>query len=64
MIADPDADVDPIHERLDELTEDLGAEDSGLPHDTWPLYGSLIMSLRHIIVTVDDVASARSDEQD
>lgn len=39
VIADPDADVDPIHERLDELTEDLGAEDSGLPHDTWPLYG-------------------------
>ena len=26
----------------------------------WPTYGALISSLRHIVVIVDDVASAQS----
>ncbi|SMX75063.1 hypothetical protein BAURA86_00579 [Brevibacterium aurantiacum] len=57
-IADPDADVEPIGERLDRLSSGLAHE--GLPRESWPLYGSLITSMRHIAVIVDDVASDRS----
>lgn len=57
-IADPDREVAPLHEDLTSLSVDM-AEDKGLPRDSWPTYGSLISSLRHIVVVVDDVASAR-----
>jgi hypothetical protein len=57
-VADPDADVEPIHARLDELSTRLAQGE--LPSRSWPLYGALITSLRHIAVIVDDVASARS----
>lgn len=58
VIADPDAEVGPICDRLDELASDL-AEDGALPHRAWPLYGALITSVRHIAVIVDDVATAQ-----
>ncbi|MCF2573208.1 FUSC family protein [Brevibacterium sp. UCMA 11754] len=58
-IADPDAEVEPIYQRLEELSVRM-AEDKGLPERSWPLYGSLIASMQHIAVIVDDVASARS----
>src|SRR5699024_6808456 len=54
-VADPDADVEPIHARLDELSTRLTQGE--LPSRSWPLYGALITSLRHIAVIVDDVAS-------
>ncbi|PFG30641.1 aromatic acid exporter family member 1 [Paramicrobacterium agarici] len=57
-IADPDADVEPIADRLAELTAAL-SDDHSLPTSTWPIYGSLISSLNHIVTIVDDVASAR-----
>lgn len=56
-IADPDGDVAPVHDRLVELSVDLSGE---LPPRSWPLYGSLIASMEHIAVVVDDVASARA----
>ena len=57
-IADPDSEVEPVFDRLEQLSADI-SQDQTLPTTTWPLYGSLITSLRHIVVIVDDVASAR-----
>lgn len=57
-IADPDAAVEPVHDRLTALSESM-SEDRDLPRSAWPVYGSLITSLRHIAVIVDDVASSR-----
>ena len=57
-IADPDGEVEPIADRLDALGDDLSAHGI-LGGSSWPLYGSLLVSLRHIAVIVDDVASAR-----
>lgn len=57
-IADPDAAVEPIRDRLSELSAELSG-DAELPPRSWPLYGSLITSMQHIAVIVDDVASAR-----
>nr|WP_218221403.1 aromatic acid exporter family protein [Nesterenkonia sp. Act20] len=58
-IADPDREVAPLHERLTSLSTQL-SEGHGLPSQSWPMYGSLIASVRHIVVVVDDVASARA----
>lgn len=57
-IADPDAEVASMRENLSALSSEM-AEGEGLPGSSWPLYGSLIASVRHIVVVVDDVASAR-----
>lgn len=57
-IADPDRSVAPLHEDVTALSAEM-AEARGLPSDSWPTYGSLIESIRHIVVVVDDVASAR-----
>lgn len=57
-IADPDAEVEPIFDRLEELATKM-SDETALPETSWPLYGSLIASMRHITVIVDDVASAR-----
>lgn len=57
-IADPDAEVDPIRERLDDLARSMSSA-ADLPPTTWPLYGSLITSMIHIATLIDDVASAR-----
>ena len=61
-IADPDAEVAPIYDRLTDLSENLSG-DQDLTQISWPLYGSLITSVRHIVVIVDDVASAREARQ-
>ncbi|MEH6380327.1 MAG: hypothetical protein V7768_01220, partial [Dietzia cercidiphylli] len=58
-IADPHAEIDSIHDRLIGLTHAM-AEDDRLPRDSWPVYGSLLTSMFHIAVLIDDVASARS----
>lgn len=57
-VGDPDADVEPIYRRLDSLASRMSEADD-LPSKGWPVYGSLITSLRHISTVVDDVASAR-----
>lgn len=57
-IADPDAEVSSLHENLSSLSEEM-SQGGGLPGTSWPLYGSLISSVRHLVVVVDDVASAR-----
>ncbi|MGJ9424817.1 aromatic acid exporter family protein [Nesterenkonia halotolerans] len=57
-IADPDAEVASLHEDLTSLSTEM-SEDKGLPKTSWPIYGSLISSLRHLVIVVDDVASAR-----
>ena len=48
-IAGPDANVDPIYDRITALAREMG-DDQGLPEETWPLYGSLLSSMRHIAV--------------
>lgn len=58
-IHDPDTDVEPIHDRLHSLAVHMSRSDGLPPGDLWPVYGSLITSLRHIAVIVDDVASTR-----
>lgn len=57
-IKDPDVEVEPIHDRLDALSAQFAGHED-VATDLWPFYGSLITSLRHIAVVVDDVASAR-----
>lgn len=57
-IADPDAEVEPLHEALEALSREV-VQDRRLLTDLWPVYGSLLTSLRHIVVIVDDVTSAR-----
>lgn len=57
-MADPDAEVEPIFDRLSDLSVTV-AREAQLPRESWPLYGSLITSMRHIAVIMDDVASAR-----
>lgn len=57
-IADPDARVEPINDRLTALSDRL-SDDQDLPRSAWPIYGSLITSVRHLAVIVDDVASSR-----
>lgn len=57
-IADPDAAVEPVNDRLTDLSESM-SQDHDLPRSAWPVYGSLITSLRHLAVIVDDVASTR-----
>ncbi|MGH3423082.1 MAG: FUSC family protein [Nocardioidaceae bacterium] len=56
-VADPDADVNSMHERIDDLTRDLSGED--LPGLLWPVYGALISNLLNVVDIVDDVATAR-----
>lgn len=57
-VADPEGSVEPFYDRLDQLAADMSEADS-LPDSAWPLYGALITSVRHIVIVVDDVASAR-----
>jgi len=56
-VADPDADVQSLHQQADKLTRDLS--DETLPGLLWPLYGALTSNLVHVIDVVDDVASSR-----
>lgn len=58
-IADPDIEVEPVRDRLTALSVEMG-KGRDLPDEDWPLYGSLLASTRHIVVIVDDVASARA----
>ncbi len=62
-VADPDADVEPLTERIDDLTTDM-SDDHDLPTKYWPVYGALITGLRHIVEIVDDVASSREARDD
>lgn len=57
-IANPDADVEPIRDRLNKLAEKMSITND-LPNKYWPVYGTLITSMRHIALIIDDVASAR-----
>lgn len=57
-IADPEQEVKPLLNRLSQLSSDMSAAED-LPDIQWPTYGALISSLRHILVIVDDVASAQ-----
>ncbi|MDN5893809.1 MAG: aromatic acid exporter family protein [Nocardioides sp.] len=57
-IEDPDAEVEPIRDRLDRLADEFTPQE-GHAGELWPIYGSLITSVRHVAVIVDDVASAR-----
>lgn len=61
-IADPEGSVEPKYEQLTELTSKM-SDAEHLPHLNWPVYGALISSLRHIMLIVDDVASAREARQ-
>lgn len=57
-IADPEGEVEPYYQRLDQLASEM-SDAQNLPHSAWPLYGALITSVRHIVLVVDDVGSAR-----
>lgn len=61
-VADPDAEVEPLSDRLQDLTREL-SDDRDLPTRHWPVYGTMITSLQHIIEIVDDVASSREARQ-
>ena len=61
-IVQPDADVDPTVDRLDGLARDMATE-GDLPEAQWPVYGSLITSLRNIALLIEDVASARENRE-
>lgn len=56
-VYDVDADVAPLHGRLDDLTRELSSED--LPGLYWPVYGALIANLLNVVDIVDDVATSR-----
>jgi hypothetical protein len=58
-ISDPDADVSPLYDRLTDLSATM-AKNEEIDPMSWTLYGSLITSVRHIVVVVDDVASSRN----
>lgn len=58
-IADPEATVEDHFDRLNQLTARMSETDQDLPRTDWPTYGTLLASLRHIMVIIDDVASAR-----
>lgn len=47
-IADQDASVEPLFERLDTIAEKFSHQEA-LPARAWPVYGSLLTSLRQII---------------
>lgn len=55
-VADPEGDVQPMHDRADELIRDLSGED--LPGLLWPVYGALLSNLVVVIEVVDDVATS------
>lgn len=57
----PQEDRSGIAAALDELAVSLSRPD--LPTLLWPVYGSLITSLRHIAVVADDVADERRREE-
>ena len=57
-VADVDAEVESLTDRIDGLTADL-SDDHDLPTKHWPVYGALITGVRHIVEIVDDVASSR-----
>lgn len=57
-IADPEESLEPYLDRLNNLSRTMSEADD-LPNMRWPTYGALISSLRHIVVTVDDVVSAQ-----
>lgn len=61
-IVQPDADVEPTVDRLDSLARDMATEGE-LPETQWPIYGSLITSLRNIALLIEDVASARENRE-
>ncbi len=56
-IADPELEVAPLRQQVDDLARDLSGAD--LPGLYWPMYGALISSTRIVIDVVDDVASSR-----
>lgn len=55
-VADPEAEVAPLREEIDQLVSDLSVAD--LPSAWWPTYGALITATSAIVDIVDDVASA------
>ena len=57
-MTDPDTGMADLVPRIDALVQDLSRED--LPGLLWPVYGDLLVSLRTMVVVVDDVASAGS----
>ena len=57
-IKDPDAEVESIYDRLDGLSRRF-SDGTLAAGELWPVYGSLITSVRHITIIVDDVSSAR-----
>lgn len=61
-IADPDADVSAIYDRLDRLAAHR-VSDAREAGTLWPIYGSLITSVSHVVLIVDDVVSARESRQ-
>lgn len=61
-IVEPDADVEPVVDRLDGLSRDMAAKGQ-LSETQWPVYGALITSLRNIALLIEDVASARENRE-
>lgn len=60
LLRNPNADVDSTVDQLDRLAYDMLADEQ-LSAENWPLYGSLITSLRNISVLMQDVSTATSE---
>lgn len=62
IMAPDAARVEQVREQLRELTGELSTE--GLPSLHWPEYGGLIVSLRNIVTSMDEVARSNPVEVD
>ena len=61
-LADPDADVEAQEQRLEELVSEMSLAEE-LPHIEWPVYGSMLASLRHIVRLFSDETSTRESRE-
>ncbi|QGU06035.1 hypothetical protein COCCU_00335 [Corynebacterium occultum] len=59
-ISDPEGETDSgaLRDRIDDLAHEM-SRDEDLPSKLWPIYGSLLTGLRHIVSLVDEVRAAR-----
>ena len=61
-LADPDGDVEAQDQQLDELVSEMSVAEE-LPYIEWPLYGSMLASLRHIVRVFSDETSTRESRE-
>lgn len=58
-IADPEATPESVRDRIGSLTRAM-ADDSGLPRDSWPVYGSLLTVTSHLSALIGESERERA----